>query len=164
MRLSADSAAPEADVLSIRKALVLAVVAVFPLLAFLPAGSGWGARNEPLWHRVGASEAIVLARVMEVAPDSSGMPEGTDRVARLDVIEVWKGSPPLRLEVPFNDYRPWPPAPAYRSGEVVVAFLRRDGGVWTTVGMVDGTVQPTGRQLADLRARVRRVVLMQRDA
>jgi hypothetical protein len=164
MRLSADSAAPEADVLAIRKALVPLILAVFPLLAFLPAGSGWSARAEPLWNRVGASEAIVLARVAEVLSDSSGMPEGTDRVARLEVVEVWKGAPPTRLEVPFNDYLPWPPAPHYSPGELIVAFLRRDHGIWTTVGMVDGTVHPRHGQLADLRARVRRVVLMQHDA
>jgi hypothetical protein len=163
MRVCASSAASEADVLSIRKILVPLILAIFPLLAFLPAGSKWSARTEPLWNRVGASEAIVLARVTEVASDCSEMPEGTDRVARLEVVEVWKGSPPARLEVPFNDYLAWPPAPDYRAGDLVVAFLRWQEGVWTTVGMVDGTVQPTPGQLADLRARVRRVVLMQGD-
>lgn len=148
----------------IRKVLVPLVVAVSPLLAFLPSGSGWSARSEPLWDRVAASEAIVLARVTRIKPDCSEMPDGTDRVARLEVVEIWKGSPPLRLEVPFNVYLAWPPAPRYRVGELVVAFLRHDQGVWTTVGMVDGAVSPPPGQLVDLRARVRRVVLMQRDA
>ncbi|MGH9868100.1 MAG: hypothetical protein ACREAA_08055 [Candidatus Polarisedimenticolia bacterium] len=146
------------------RVLIALLLAALPLLAFLPSGMRWRAAGEPLWDQVRASELVVLADVIEVSDDCSNMPEGTDRVAHLRVLEAWKGQAPGLLQVPFNDYLLWPPPPRYRPGETVVAFLRRDGRSWTTVGMGAGALEPTPSAISELRARVRRLVAMQAEA
>ena len=146
------------------RVLIVLLLAALPLLAFLPSGRPWRAAGEPLWDQVLSSDLVVLAQVTKVTNDCSRMPEGTDRVAHLRVIEIWKGRWPGILEVPFNDYLPWPPPPRYREGETVIAFLRRDGESWTTVGMGSGALEPGRDAVTELRTRVLRLVAMQAEA
>lgn len=130
-----------------------------------------------LWELIQRSELIVLARTDEVtrpeveAPaDGEEVPGLRAHVARLGVVEVWKGAAPAEIHVEFyGDFIC--PAPAhYEEGAMVLAFLRRpyeeerlddasrewpdDDAAWQTVGLSYGTLYPEPGEIPVLRDRV----------
>ncbi|HZI93560.1 MAG TPA: hypothetical protein VFE84_04920, partial [Patescibacteria group bacterium] len=125
---------------------------------------------EPLHDLVGPAELIVLADVVHVVEAPAvwpqgrpRMPPGTDLVAQLAVRETYKGRPLARVEVAFNDHQKWPEPPRYVAGDTVIAFLRRDGEVWTTVGMADGAITVTAQQVEHVREAVVQALEMQQQ-
>src|SRR5215831_17610136 len=146
------------------------LVASFVLLSALLVACGRGsngpaAPDAPERLLAGASDLIVLADVVsvtEVAParvdDRPSMPPGTDYRARLKVRETWRGPVLDSVDVLFNNFEKWPAPPVYVAGERVVAFLKRDGRAWTTVGMSGGRVVAGDSDLGELRAAVKSAV------
>lgn len=139
-----------------------------------------------LWELVQQSDLIVLARTDEVTRPATEAPAEGERtpvlrphVARLGVVEVWKGAAPAEIRVEFwGDFIC--PAPArYEEGAMVLAFLQRpdreegtggasppgpdDGGAWQTVGLSYGTLYPEPGEIPVFRERVDEAVELQAD-
>ncbi|SET50895.1 hypothetical protein SAMN05443572_102524 [Myxococcus fulvus] len=104
-----------------------------------------------LWELTRDAELVVWAEVEAVTIrtfedydeyELSGLEEG---VARLRVLEVWKGTayPDERVEVAYEPSIYCPAPPRYEQGLLVVAFLSRSLGMWSTVGLSYGTRYPT---------------------
>jgi hypothetical protein len=151
-----------------RRAFALIVTASISALVFLALARNYSETSGPLWNLAESADLIVLADVIEVSPDraASGasctrMPEGTDRVAHLWVLETWKGEPATLVDVPFNEFLKWPAPPSYTAGDVVVAFLKRTGREWTTVGMSSGVRRLRVDEIAAMRSRIRETVARQ---
>ncbi|MFY1830386.1 hypothetical protein ACN47A_31020 [Myxococcus fulvus] len=115
-----------------------------------------------LWELTLEAELIVWAEVEAVTsritdsdedPWLSGIEEST---ARLRVIEVWKGTahPDERVEVAYSPSVLCPAPPRYAQGLLVVAFLSRWQGTWSTVGLSYGTRYPTNNDEAQAYRRV----------
>ncbi len=137
------------------------------LLGLLLALSGTRAEAYPiapmtLWELTLEAELIVWAEVEAVTTRAfkdydeyklSGFEEG---VARLRVREVWKGTahPDERVEVAYLPFTSCPAPPRYEQGLLVVAFLTRWNGTWSTVGLSYGTRYPTNNDEAQAYRRV----------
>jgi len=142
--------------------------ALLTLTSLLAACQNAGAPSREL---VDMADLVVLADVTSVSTALAGeagdgsMPAGSDRVARLQVRETWKGPRLAALDVPFNDFLRFPAPPAYVAGARVVAFLRRDGVEWSTVGMSAGVIAVgESGELEGLRVQVARAVALERKA
>jgi hypothetical protein len=156
---------------NVRSANVLLIAVVASSCVAMTLSTGCGRASDPLRSLTQSADLIVLADVERVidappapAPARPAMPPGTDRIARLRVRETWKGRTVARVDVPFNDYAKWPAPPRYVEGETVVAFLRRAGGEWTTVGISAGTIVKHGEEIAALRWQVGDVIASMKDA
>jgi hypothetical protein len=113
----------------------------------------------PLWELLQKSDLVLLAKVVEVDPIAE-QEDGTRRwdsaIARLQVVEVWKGEPTDRVEVPYPANLLCPAPPRYEKGETVLAFLARsEEGTWATVGLSYGTLYPQTEEVEDYRAAIR---------
>ena len=146
--------------------MVLAISAIF----LVRQSTAYRDASRPIQDLAATADLIVLADVEQVTSagdretaGGAAMPPGTDQVARLRVRETWKGPPTAVVEVAFNDFVKWPAPPAYASGETVVAFLRRAGPEWTTVGISAGIVDAGRGSLADLRQAVEKVARRAED-
>ncbi|MCP3061958.1 hypothetical protein LXT21_24550 [Myxococcus sp. K38C18041901] len=115
-----------------------------------------------LWELTLEAELIVWAEVEAVTTRTfedydayklSGFEEG---VARLRVLEVWKGTahPDERVEVAYSPSMNCPAPPRYVQGLPVVAFLTRWNGTWSTVGLSYGTRYPTSNDEAQAYRRL----------
>ena len=148
---------------------VLIASAVSALILFSVSTACHG-KAEPLRALVGPAELIVLADVGHVAESPAAgpqgrprMPPGTDLIAHLIVRETFKGEPLATVDVAFNDHEKWPAPPRYVAGDTVMAFLRRNGQLWTTVGMADGAIVVTEHQLQDVREALVQALELQRQ-
>jgi len=111
-----------------------------------------------LWQLVEEAHLIVVAHVDDVS----------ENVARLRVLETWKGASAAVVEVEFMVFIC--PAPArYERGEVVLAFLERgprgrvQAGRYSTLHMSYGTLYPRATDRAVFRARVAEALDAQSD-
>ena len=134
----------------------MAIVLGVGLLALIAVGFSLRDRPDPLVLLASRSDLVVLAEVMETAriPMLAGKPP---RVARLRVREVWKGRAAPEIEVSFDPFVVWPDPPRYVPGEVIVTFLSRRGGVWTSASGTASSTLPAGpAEVARLRSRIRK--------
>lgn len=140
-------------------------------LTALGAASAQGYPIPPvsLWNLVEQSETVVVAQVVDISerPVQRGKDEEEfaipESIATLRILETWKGEAfgEIRVEFPAGLICPAPPR--YVEDEDVVAFLSREDGAWTTVGLSYGTLYPEGREeLKDLRIMVRRALALQK--
>ena len=121
----------------------------------------------PLWELVEDSKLIVVAEVAGIskpkacpAGDMSCIAAST--VASLRILETWKGDATGTIGVDFPMGLICPAPPVYIKGRDVVAFLDRQTGKWTTVGLSYGTLYPDDRdELEDLRVMVRQAAALQ---
>ncbi|OJH35794.1 hypothetical protein [Cystobacter ferrugineus] len=105
---------------------------------------------ETLWGLARSAELVVLAEVTsrEPAPEpkreqtSDGLASGVslpEEIARLRVLEVWKGPKLDEVAVRFEAEVLCPAPPSYTPGQRVIAFLMQDQGEWYTAGLSYGT-------------------------
>ena len=121
-----------------------------------------------LWDLVERSELIVLADVERVAP-LPALPDGgrawNSSVARLRLVETWKGRADAVVEVDYPANMICPAPPVYDPGHRVLAFLAPEEGRWDTVGLSYGTRYPEGAADVDaLRAAVQEALVLQDPA
>jgi len=122
-----------------------------------------------LWELVEHSELIVLADVEAVVPAPPSRP-GEERswdshVARLRVLETWKGRAGETLEVPFPQTMICPAPPVYDVGHRVLAFLAWHHGRLSTVALSYGTRYPeTAADEDAFRTAVKEAIVLQTNA
>jgi hypothetical protein len=95
-----------------------------------------------LWELVERSQLIVLAEVEKVSPLDHSDRDWNSAVARLRVIETWKGQRLETVEVPYPANVICPAPPVFDPGHRVVAFLVKEKDGWSTVGLSYGTRYP----------------------
>jgi hypothetical protein len=119
-------------------------VALLLSLALISRAHAYPIEPRTLWELTKESELIVLAEVEAVEEYVSQGADSSRRgdVARLRIIEVWKGTKPERLEVRFRRGMVCPAPPRYEPGRRVVAFLKRYEDTWRTTGLSYGTHYP----------------------
>ena len=127
----------------------------------------------PLWELTKRSQLVVLADVIAITKpgmaDSEEKPDRKkpvdnifrDATARLRIRETWKGNPVAALDVRFPDTLICPAPPRYVEGEVVIAFLFQNEGVWETTSLSYGTIYPRRDDVADFRRLVLEAVTLQ---
>ena len=120
-----------------RKTLLLAVVALAP-----PFADAYPISPVTLWELVERSEIIVLAEVKSVSSLETKTTDWNSAVAKLQVLETWKGRATGTLEVPYPANLICPAPPVYDPGHQVIAFLVREKGMLSTVGLSYGTRYP----------------------
>jgi hypothetical protein len=120
-----------------RKTLLLAVVALAP-----PFADAYPISPVTLWELVERSEIIVLAEVESVSSLEQKTNEWNSAVAKLQVLETWKGRASGTLEVPYPANMICPAPPVYDPGHQVIAFLVREKGILSTTGLSYGTRYP----------------------
>lgn len=145
----------------LRRARLAALV--LPAL-LLPAAASAARPTEPptLWDFAREAELIVYADIRSVQP----LPEpeestGNDAIARLIVLEAWKGEDPAIVDVPHRTWTGCSTPPRYVEGRFVVAFLGRNGAAWTTLKLAYDTLFPRAEDLSALRASVREAARLQ---
>jgi hypothetical protein len=120
----------------------------------------------PLWDLVEQADLIVVAVVEEVVLAPPMQPEAEPRwdadVARLSVLEVWKGDAPEVVEVGFTAALICPAPPRYEVGRTVTAFLHRAEGAWQTVGLSYGSLYFAPSELAGVHDLVQEALVLQR--
>lgn len=125
------------------RSLLTAVTLLAPVAAW-----AYPIPPQTLWNLTRAAELVVLAQVEAVEAGKKSEENSWDsgHVARLRILETWKGLPAKSVEVRFNPYVICPAPPSYVEGRRVVAFLLRNGEGWATVGRSYGTRYPVGAQ------------------
>lgn len=112
-------------------------------LFLVPPAGAYPIPPATLWELSHRSERIVYAEVVR---------HPSDDVARLRVLETWRGSPTKELDVHYEPGLVCPAPPVYADGKRVVAFLAQWEGHWRTVALSYGTRYPAdARELEDLR-------------
>ena len=127
---------------------------------------GYPIPPQTLWELTENANLIVVAKVETVVNLDREDPEvdsWADARTQLAVREVWKGAETETVEVAFGPHLVCPAPPRYVEGKTVLAFLRRDNGVWTTVGLSYGTLYPDADELDDFREVVKSALTLQRD-
>jgi hypothetical protein len=124
---------------------------------------GYPITPEPLWSLTSEADLILLAEVTEIDALSGEEDDWGTALARLKVLETWKGARLARVEVAYPAGLVCPAPPQYLQGEKVVAFLSRYEKQWHTVALSYGTLYPQGPELEDLRTMVGRAVSIQRS-
>jgi hypothetical protein len=138
-----------------------------------------------LWELAEQADLIVVARVATVEEAHQEEAEPFDRdVARLQVLEVWKGSAGADVSVTFTRGLICPAPPRYVPGETVLAFLEsgptrlaslgthvpadearqlaaRWADHWFTVGLSYGTLYPGAEDRPFLRDLVEDALVLQ---
>lgn len=108
---------------------------------------------QTLWGLTRRARLVVLAevtaigtapRVKQAPGEDMGTPSFPEALARLRVLEVWKGPKLDQVEVRFQDGVLCPSPPAYARGQRVIAFLVEEEGQWSTVGLSYGTRRAAG--------------------
>lgn len=118
-------------------------VSALVLLLSVPAFA-YPIEPQTLWDLTAASELIVLARVAvpRTHVQAKG-DEGFDHdLARLDVLEVWKGKPEKEVSVAYVAGMICPAPPQFLKDQRVVAFLSQYKGQWMVSGLSYGTRYP----------------------
>ncbi|GMU00141.1 hypothetical protein KH5H1_42600 [Corallococcus caeni] len=155
--------------------LLLTLVLAGVLLP-LPRAEAFPIAPWTLWELTETAELVVWAdveKVMDLLPPKS--PEekrerdrwDDSEVAYLRVREVWRGQarPDEQLKVYFNGSYLCPAPPHYEPGQAVIAFLKREGGLWRTVALSYGTRYPeSDDELAAYRRAVTRFRVTQEQA
>jgi hypothetical protein len=95
-----------------------------------------------LWELVERSQLIVLAEVEKVSPMERAGDDWNSAVARLRVIETWKGQRLETVEVPYPANMICPAPPVFDPGHRVIAFLVKGKDGYSTVGLSYGTRYP----------------------
>ena len=96
-----------------------------------------------LWELIGEADVIVVARVDATKPlPLDEEQRGPSHVALLTIRETIKGNASGLVEVAYAGNQGCPAPERYREGELVLAFLVRDGAAWRTVGGSYGTRFP----------------------
>jgi len=133
-----------------------------------------------LWDLAAEAERVVLARVAEVS-HRSGEDDFASSVARLHVLETWKGAATPSVAVAFMEGFVCPAPDRYVEGETVLAFLEsgetraraisddgqrrtlagRWSGQWFTVGLSYGTLYPDPEAVPTLRQLVAEALQLQ---
>ncbi|HZJ53654.1 MAG TPA: hypothetical protein VFD38_05900 [Myxococcaceae bacterium] len=98
-----------------------------------------------LWELIERSPLIVLAEVERVSQHEPTEDDWNSSVAHLRVLETWKGRVLERVEVPYPANMICPAPPVYDPGHRVIAFLTRENGPFSTVGLSYGTRYPETR-------------------
>lgn len=146
--------------------LPLPFLAVASFLAAPPAAA-YPIPPVSLWDLVRDADLIVVAELEEVVqapPQPEGEEHEWDRdVARLRVLESWKGPQLAAVEVNFTLGLVCPAPPRFVAGETVTAFLeRREEGGWSVEALSYGTLYFPPEQLGEVRALVARALALQR--
>lgn len=117
----------------------------------------------PLWELLEKAELVVLARVDAVEDLPERDEEWNTQLARLSVVETFKGSPAKQLEVPFPGNMICPAPPDYVPGQKVLTFLAlsQEDGTLYTVGLSYGTLYPKEEDLKDFRSAITSAVRIQ---
>lgn len=142
-----------------RPSLLLPFLAA-ALLAVPPA-AGYPISAVPLWDLTTTATTIVVAKVraVEMAPEQDGRHDS--HIARLDVIETWKGDDVPSLDVPFPGNLICPAPPMYAEGDVAVAFLEpEEDGLLHRRPLLRHSLRPR-RDLDDLSESVRSALAIQ---
>lgn len=120
------------------------ITALLLSLAISPPAHADQIEPQTLWELTQGASLIVLAEVERVGQADPRNPDysyGGD-VARLRVLEVWKGTKPELLEVTFRKNLICPTPSRYEPGRRVVAFLKPLTRSWLTIGYSYGTRYP----------------------
>ncbi len=96
-----------------------------PVLLVAPLAQASPIPPVALWQLAQEAELIVVARVAAVELDVYGDSDVAPDVARLEVLEVWKGSPSGEIPVTFRKSAVCPAPARYVPGETVLTFLAR---------------------------------------
>ncbi|MEW5737739.1 MAG: hypothetical protein AB1938_02375 [Myxococcota bacterium] len=128
--------------------------------------AGWAYPIAPqtLWDLTQQAELVVLAHVEAVEQwESVDGDRNSSHVARLRILETWKGLAAKGVAVRFNPNVICPAPASYVEGRRVVAFLSRDGKGWFTVGRSYGTRYPEDvREETELATVVKAALAAQR--
>jgi hypothetical protein len=139
-------------------------VALAALLLLVPTvASAYPISPVPLWTLTEEAELIVVAKVVRIQPLPVDDEDWNSAAALLTVQETLKGPPLFHLKVPYPAGLLCPAPPLYLKGELVVAFLEREGDEWSTVGLSYGTLYPQGDELDDTKRMVRAALLVQQS-
>ena len=146
--------------------LPLPFLAVASFLAAPPAAA-YPIPPVPLWDLVRDADLIVVAKVVEIVeapPRGDGEPYEFDPdLARLRVLETWKGPRRGAVEVKFSLGLICPAPPQFVAGETVTAFLERHAeGGWHVGALSYGTLYFPPERLDEVRALVARALVLQR--
>lgn len=132
-----------------RRLVVSAAATWLAVLLMVPAAGAYPISPVPLFDLVNSSELVVMAEVVEIREEerlTEPTPEYSnallahldqDAVARLRVVETWKGEPMAAVDVLFPRSLICPAPPRYVEGKVVIAFLtflRRARGAGRRLG------------------------------
>lgn len=118
-------------------AVGVSLVAASPLAAFpIPPRTLWSLAEE--------ADLIVVAKVISVSRPETPTGDFDSDLARLQVLETWKGRARATLDVPFTSAMICPAPPRYVPGETVLAFLT-DGDAWVDTHLGDGDLIPEER-------------------
>lgn len=95
-----------------------------PVLFAAPLAHAYPISPVTLWELTEQAELVVLARVVAIeSPQDRGERDFESDIARLEVLEVWKGSTGGDVAVTFSRGMICPAPPRYLPGETVLAFL-----------------------------------------
>jgi hypothetical protein len=154
-----------------RLALLLTVMALSCLVIGSPAHA-FPIPPESLWTLTRRARLVVLAEVTSIgtAPrlpregseDTGFLPFPQEELARLRVLEVWKGPKLDEVAVRFSPDVICPAPPSYTEGARVIAFLVEEEGQWYTEGLSYGTrPAPNASAVEAYRTAVREAVSAQ---
>jgi hypothetical protein len=126
----------------------LLTVLVLSCLVALPPAHAYPIQPQTLWSLTRRAQLVVLAevttlgtapRLKQDSPEDMGIRSFPEALARLRVLEVWKGPKLEQVEVRFDADVLCPAPPRYTQGQRVIAFLVEDKGQWYTAGLAYGT-------------------------
>src|SRR6185369_13676458 len=112
---------------SMKKPSITAVLLVASIQLIAPTLSSGCTIIQSLWQLAGSADLVVVARVVRIESDElipaprEQAGERETRTVLVDVLEVWKGSPPADLRVTFQYGAPRDLVP----GKDVLLFLER---------------------------------------
>lgn len=144
-------------------------------------GSAYPIAPRSLWDLAFESERVVVARVEGVSHRVAGDDHFETSVARLRVLETWKGTSMPAVEVTFTEGLICPAPDRYIEGETVLAFLESGqarlsrmadsksrqeladkwSGRWFTVALSYGTLYPEPEELPVFRQLVAEALKLQ---
>jgi hypothetical protein len=133
-----------------------------------------------LWDLTREAELILVAKVqgthagrVEIETFKQALPfvtqgnpgaEASEEFARLEVLEVWKGSAGHLVDVETHSGMVCPAPGRFIVGERVLVFLSGDeAGRWQVAGLSYGTLYPADDELAAYREQVARALALPRE-